>query len=84
LQKRNVRKQRGRRKSERRSVQKSAKLLMRAKLREYARNRSATLKIDLRPPKKASARPYINKELKRGRNVVLQLCRVVVLLMSRP
>ncbi|CAN9216148.1 unnamed protein product [Alternaria alternata] len=33
-----------------------------------------------RLPKKASARPQSNKESKRGRNVVLQLCRVVVLL----
>jgi hypothetical protein len=33
---------------------------------------------------RASARPYINKELKRGRNVVLQLYRVVVLLISCP
>jgi hypothetical protein len=57
---------------------------MRAKLREHARNRSATLKTDYRLPQKASARPHSNEKLKRGRNVVLQLCRVVVLPISRP
>ena len=84
LQKRSARRQQERSKSERESVQKSVRLSTRAKLREHARNRSATLKKHRKMPKKASARPYSNKELKRGRNIVLQLCRVVVLLISHP
>jgi hypothetical protein len=84
LQKRSARRWQRRRKSERGSVQNSAKLLMRAKQREHARDRSVTLKTELRLLRRASARPHINKELRRGRKVVLQLYRVVVLLRSCP
>ena len=55
-----------------------------ARPREHVKRKLVTLKKHHALPKTVRESFYSNKELRRSKIVVLQLCRVVVLLMSSP